>query len=153
MSKPLSLIVLLVSLSAQAQIKSSKTVLFVCEHGSAKSIVAASHFTKLAKSAGLNVNVLSRGTNPDKAIPAKINEYLSQDDLPQYRNAPEQLKRSDIKAADYVVTFLPLPDSIDQSNVQLWRVPSFESGYPVARDSIINHIHRMIKEIKSDNQK
>jgi arsenate reductase len=138
---------------ASAQPQEQKTVLFVCEHGSAKSVVAASHFNKIAKSEGLNVKAFSRGTNPDKTIPHKITQFLAEDKLPEYSNAPEQLMLIDVTSADYVVTFIQLPDSLDKSIVELWRVPSFESGYPAARDSIVNKIHELIVKIKSGNKK
>jgi arsenate reductase len=136
-----------------AQLPAPKTVLFVCEHGSAKSVIAASHFARLAKSQGLNVNVFSRGTKPDKTIPLKVTQYLKEDKLPEYRNAPEQLLPIDVTNADYVITFIQLPDSLPESKVELWNVPSFDAGYPAARDSIINRIQRMIVKIKSDNKK
>jgi hypothetical protein len=44
------------------------TVVFVCEHGSAKSVIAAVEFKRMAKENGLDVNVLTRGTNPDPEI-------------------------------------------------------------------------------------
>ena len=45
-----------------------QVVIFVCEHGSAKSVVAAAHFNKLAKERNLPVRAISRGTNPDEEI-------------------------------------------------------------------------------------
>src|SRR5258706_16004324 len=49
-------------------------VVFVCEHGSAKSVLAAAHFNALAKRRGLRVRAISRGTNPDQAIAAPVAE-------------------------------------------------------------------------------
>ena len=131
-----------------------KTILFVCEHGSAKSVVAAAHFERMAKEQGLNVQVLSRGTNPDKVIPPKINEYLRQDGFGTYSGSPEKLTSNDLKNADYVVALCSLPDSVLMNDkVKTWNIPSFEAGYPVARDSILNNIKRTIKEIKSEDLK
>jgi arsenate reductase len=143
---------LLAPLVASAQLQEQKTVLFICEHGSAKSVVAAAHFNRLAKSQGLKVKVFSRGTNPDKSIPPKITQYLAEDKLPEFQHAPEQLMPIDVATADYIVTFVQLPDSLHESNVELWNVPSFESGYATARDSIVNKIQKMIVKIKSDNK-
>lgn len=44
------------------------TVLFVCEHGSAKSVVAAAHFNRLAEQRGLPFHAISRGTAPDEEM-------------------------------------------------------------------------------------
>lgn len=128
-----------------------KTVLFVCEHGSAKSVVAASHFNKAAKEQGLNVRVISRGTNPDKAIPAKINQLLVQDGFAKKTDAPQKLSADDIRYADYVVAFCALPAPLGRPKyLETWNVPSFEAGYPAARDSILINTERIIQKIKSD---
>ena len=41
------------------------TVLFVCEHGAAKSVIAAAYFNQLASEKNLDVRAIERGTNPD----------------------------------------------------------------------------------------
>jgi len=41
------------------------TVIFVCEHGAAKSIIAATYLNKIAIEKGLNLQVFARGTDPD----------------------------------------------------------------------------------------
>jgi arsenate reductase (thioredoxin) len=147
-------ICLLTSALARGQSLPTKTILFVCEHGSAKSIVAASHFSRAAKAAGLNVRVISRGTKPDKAIPPKINQLLAEDGLERYTDAPQKLSTDDLKNADYVVTFCAIPEDLGKSqNLETWNVPSFEAGYPAARDSILLNTERIIQKIKSGTEK
>ncbi|NOT62115.1 MAG: hypothetical protein HOP19_18030, partial [Acidobacteria bacterium] len=46
------------------------TILFICEHGAAKSVIAAAHFDKLAKARGLKYRAVFRGTNPDPTLAA-----------------------------------------------------------------------------------
>lgn len=48
------------------------TVVFVCEHGSAKSVIAAAEFKRMAKEKGLDLNILARGTNPDATMSKKL---------------------------------------------------------------------------------
>jgi protein-tyrosine-phosphatase len=48
--------------------KQGQTVVFVCEHGSAKSVVAAANFNRLAGERGLGLRAVSRGTDPDAEI-------------------------------------------------------------------------------------
>src|SRR5690242_15420164 len=47
----------------------TETILFVCEHGSAKSVIAAAHFKRLAEQRGLPHRAIARGINPDPEIP------------------------------------------------------------------------------------
>ncbi len=41
-----------------------RMVVFVCEHGSAKSVIAAAFFDKLARERGLTLRAVARGTQP-----------------------------------------------------------------------------------------
>ena len=47
-------------------------VVFVCLHGAAKSVIAASIFDRLAASRGLDVRATFAGTEPDSEIPPKV---------------------------------------------------------------------------------
>jgi hypothetical protein len=49
-------------------VKQEQTLVFVCEHGSAKGIVAAAHFNRLAAERGLMLRAIARGTDPDDEI-------------------------------------------------------------------------------------
>jgi arsenate reductase (thioredoxin) len=132
----------------------AKTILFICEHGSAKSIVAAAHFAKLARQEGLNVHVISRGINPDKSIPEAINSHLVEDGLERHDKAPMQLTKGDIANSDYVIAFNSLPETYRSAkNIENWNIPSFEAGYSIAKDSILLNIKTIIGKIKSDTQK
>jgi hypothetical protein len=52
------------------------TILFVCEHGSAKSIIAAAHFNDMAARNGLSYRAIARGVHPGKEIPPYITSGL-----------------------------------------------------------------------------
>ena len=57
-----------------------KQVLFVCEHGNVKSLMAMSYFNRLAEERGLPYRAVSRGTAPDSTtVPPKIVEGLKKD--------------------------------------------------------------------------
>ena len=48
-------------------------VLFVCEHGNVKSLMAASYFNQLAAKRGLRLRAISRGSAPDSTtVPPPI---------------------------------------------------------------------------------
>jgi arsenate reductase len=127
-----------------------KVVLFVCEHGSAKSIVAAAYFQKMAAKEGLQVKTISRGTNPDEIVPEKINQILTEDGFARHSAKPEKLVQKDLNAADYVVMFSSFPPDLTKpGQVENWNIPSFEGGYPIARDSIVINVERLIQKIKN----
>jgi arsenate reductase (thioredoxin) len=137
-----------------SQSTEGKTILFVCEHGSAKSIIAAAHFSKIAKERGLWINVISRGTNADETVPEKINKFLNSDGFRSHKGKPVQLTRKDLETADYVVAFNPIPAAFGKwQQLETWNVPAIDSGYQPARDSIILNIERIIERIKTESQK
>jgi protein-tyrosine-phosphatase len=150
----LILIASLVASISLAQKAPEKTIVFVCEHGSAKSVIAAAHFQRMAEQEGIQIKVISRGTNPDKVVPEKINRFLNGDGLSSTTQPPVQLTPEDVKHADYVVAFNPIPASYGNSQkIETWNIPSIDAGYTVARDSMIHNIQRIIRRIKNENQK
>src|SRR6266481_3434079 len=75
------------------------TVVFVCEHGSAKSIIAAAEFERMTKERGLDLNILARGANPDAEIPKLVRDGLKADgyDLGDFK--PTRVSEKDLKGA------------------------------------------------------
>ena len=49
-----------------------RTVLFVCLHGAAKSVLAAADFERLARARGLDALAESAGTEPDPEIAPRV---------------------------------------------------------------------------------
>lgn len=105
-----------------AHTKDPQTVVFVCEHGAAKSVVAASHFNKLAKERGLPFCAISRGTNPDPSIPRPVSEGLRADGARLDRAfVPSLVATADTAKAVRVVTFdVKLPAGVQASSVRNW---------------------------------
>ncbi len=127
------------------------TVLFVCEHGSAKSVVAVAHFNKLAREQNLNLRAISRGTNPDEEIPPKILQGLQSEGLTANEPKPKMLSKDDVVGASRVVTFCELPEGFDKlASVEQWNdVPPISEDYNKSRDAMVAHINKLLVEIKS----
>ena len=49
---------------AQSAVPAEPTVVFVCEHGAAKSVIATAYFNKIAAERGLRARAVYRGVNP-----------------------------------------------------------------------------------------
>jgi hypothetical protein len=54
-------------------------VLFVCEHGNVKSLIAATLFDQVARERGLSFRAVSRGVRPESGVPPAITEALRRD--------------------------------------------------------------------------
>ena len=85
---------------------SKTTILFVCEHGAAKSVIAAAYFNKLASEKRLNLQAIARGTNPDKELIPKAVKGLMEDGLQSTETTPQKLLPVDIEFAQRIITSL-----------------------------------------------
>ena len=81
------------------------TVVFVCEKGVAKSLIAATLFEQRAKARGLPFHAISRGMKPQPEVPPIVREKLTARgrDLSGYRAAA--LSADDASGALRVVSF------------------------------------------------
>src|SRR5438046_745068 len=93
-------------LGQQTQIQGTQghTVVFVCEHGSAKSVIAAAHFNDLAKKDGLPYQAIARGVHPDKAIPIYVKSGLTAEGLEIRDWQPKRFSEEDARRAERVIT-------------------------------------------------
>ena len=123
------------------------TIVFVCEHGAAKSVLAAAYFEKLAGELGLDLRAVARGTNPDTEVSPQTISGLTEDGLAPAERKPQKLTESDMQSARRVLAFCDLPVQFQQSfPVEYWKdVPSVSENYGQARDIIVEHIYQLLK--------
>ncbi len=80
------------------------TVLFMCPHGAAKSVLASAYFQRLAKERGLNVRVVSAGTDPDPDVAPAVASHLKNLGYKVPVTKPRRATDEDILTADVVVS-------------------------------------------------
>ena len=129
----------------------NKTIIFVCEHGAAKSVVAAAHFNKLAKQNNIAIHAIARGTTPDEELAPPAVQGLSKDGLSAEDTKPTLLSAEDIKSAVSVISFCELSnDLIDAISVEDWSdTPPISTDYDKARDVILDHLNIYFKELNN----
>jgi catechol 2,3-dioxygenase-like lactoylglutathione lyase family enzyme/protein-tyrosine-phosphatase len=126
------------------------SVVFVCEHGSAKSVIAAAHFNRLAAAAGFSARAISRGTDPDAAFPPNALAGLARDGLRPPDDAPKLLRAGELVNASQVVTFCALPDAYAFSGpIERWDVPAVSEDYDAARRAIVSRVERLVSALGS----
>jgi arsenate reductase (thioredoxin) len=127
-----------------------RTVVFVCEHGVAKSVIAASHFNKLATERGLAVRAVSRGVDLEAVVPDRVRDGLRSEGVPLPSDfIPTRVGPGDTKAAARVVTFdLQLPGDATTAGAINWvGVPAVSDGYAVASAEIRSRVEALIAEL------
>jgi hypothetical protein len=117
----------------QAQTTPS-TIVFVCEHGSGKSVIAAAQFNRLASEKGLPYRAVSRGTKPGEAVSGLAAEGI---DVTAW--TPKAITDEDIRRATRVVsiaTDLPAAKPFVTDKLLDWNdVPPLDQNYKAARDA------------------
>lgn len=126
-----------------------KTILFVCEHGAAKSVIAATYFNRMANEKNLAVRAIARGTNPDAELSPKTVAGLQADGLTPTESIPQKLSLADVESAQRVVAFCELPEEYQgKTAVEQWDgVPPVSENYESARDAIVERIHRLMNSL------
>jgi protein-tyrosine-phosphatase len=117
-------------------------VLFICEHGSAKSVIAAAHYARIVKEQGEDAKVMSRGTDPDADYPAHVLAGLAADGLAPLDDSPVRLSTQDTDAATQIISFCS-PELIPGNArvTAVWDdVPPVSEGYTAARDEIVRRL-------------
>jgi len=82
-----------------------RTVLFVCLHGAAKSVLAAADCRRLAAERGLAMRAASAGTEPDPEIAPAVARALREEGAPLEGQRPRRVTRDDVAGAWRVVAF------------------------------------------------
>ena len=128
-------------------------VVFVCEHGSAKSLVAASFFDRMARERGVDARAISRGTAPDLAVPPVVVEALRADGFDVAAFRPRALTRADVAGAARVVAIGvdlgPLGTKAGPRAVRWDGVPPVSTSYPEARRDLVARIERLLEELRA----
>jgi arsenate reductase (thioredoxin) len=125
------------------------TVLFMCPHGAAKSLMASAYFQKLARERGLNVRVDSAGTDPDPALSKGVVAHLQKNGYAIPIEKPRSATAADMRAADVVISMgcdlspLPPPRGV----VKNWNVPDFSADFNIAEQSIRDQVTRLVDEL------
>ena len=127
----------------------SKTIVFVCLHGSVKSQMAAAHFNRIARERGLPYTAVSRGIEVDASVPTKIRDGLSLDGLAPADDVPLPLAATEAEHAVDVVAFDAVPDDRrGVAEVHYWSdVPPATRNYTAARDAIVRHIDDLVSAL------
>ena len=138
------------------KIKDMPEILFVCEHGAARSTIATAYFNKLAEEQGLKYRAIFRATNPDSMLmPATING-LTEDGFDIRDWTPQLVSQTDIDSASEIVTFdcsLPSIDSNSKPLLQWNGISPVSKDYNLTRKQIKKRVEQLIKDLAEKHKK
>lgn len=143
-------VAMLAALGLATAQKSTPKIVFVCEHGAAKSVMAAAEFERMAKERGLAFEIVSRGTDPDAVIAAAVRTGLKADGMDVGSAKPVKVSAKDLAGATRVVTFGPnleqwLPKG---TKVLDWSsTPAPSKDYLAARKHIVEQLEELFRQL------
>ena len=130
--------------------RKTPTVLFMCPHGAAKSVLASAYFERLAKERGLNVRVESAGTDPDPVVSPAVAAHLKRQGYPAARSNPRKATAEEVESADVVISIgcdlsgLPAP----RGRLVRWdEVPSPSADLARSDEAIRARVAALVDEL------
>jgi len=130
-------------------------VLFVCEHGNVKSLMAASYFNQLAQERRLPFRAVARGSAPNSTtVPPAIVENLRGDGYDVAAFHPTAVSSADVSASQHVITIgieLPAAAQVEGITAEQWNdVPAASADYGAARASLKTHVRSLVERLAQD---
>ena len=126
-------------------------IVFVCEHGAAKSVIAAAYFNKLAAERGLRERAIYRGASPQAELSVATLKGLRDDGLTVPTSKPGPITSDDVTSATRIFAIgCTLPTHAASSGkAESWAdVPEVSDGYAASRDVIKRHVERLIDQLQ-----
>ena len=139
-----------VSIGAQSVVPSMPAVVFVCEHGAAKSVIATAYFNKLAAERGLTYRATFRGTSPQEALSTRAVDGLRADHVAVPDGRPTAIADGDVARATHIFAIgCTLPAAaIASGKAADWSDVPDDQGYPAMRDAIVRHVQTLLDDLQ-----
>ena len=132
------------------------TVLFICPHGAAKSVLASAYFQRLAKERGLNVRVDAAGVEPQEAVSTVVKEHLQRNGYSVPVTKPRAVTKEELNQADVVISLgcdvsrLPVTPRV----LRQWdEVPGPGEDFKGADEAIRDRVMALVEELLARQKK
>jgi protein-tyrosine-phosphatase len=128
----------------------SQSVVFVCEHGAAKSVIATAYFNKLASERGLPYRATFRGTTPQDDLSVRAVAGLKADGMEIPTGKPTAISDRDVANATHIFAIgCTLPEQATRSGKAAdWSDVPDDQGYAPMRDAIVRHVKQLLDELQ-----
>jgi arsenate reductase len=125
-------------------------IVFVCEHGAAKSVIATALFNKIAAERGLPDRATYRGANPQAELSVSALKGLKEDGFVLPAAKPSPITNADVAAATHIFAIgCTLPaHAASSGKADSWDDVPDDQGYAAQRDAIRRHVERLIDQLK-----
>jgi protein-tyrosine-phosphatase len=139
-------------LETSGETMKTQKVAFVCLHGSAKSLIAAEYFNRLAREKSLPVRATASGSEPDAEVPAHVVEGMKTRGIDVQAYRPTLTAAAQLDDADLIVSFASdagrrlAPGKPEER----WdECPAVIDSFDIAWDFIAKRVDALVENIDS----
>jgi len=128
------------------------TVLFLCPHNSAKGVIAAAYFQRIANRRGLAFVADSAGIEPDNAMNPTVVALLKNEGIDVSAYVPRPVTRADLDSAHTVITMgCDVDDQVPAGvRVEHWDdVPPVSVDAPVSANKIRQKVSALAESLSA----
>jgi arsenate reductase (thioredoxin) len=125
-------------------------IIFVCEHGAAKSVIAASYFNKMAKERNLDYVAQCRGTFPDSVVSPAIKQNLTREKVFDPNTKTQKLSISDTANVARIILFTNLPPAFKTDiKTENWSaIQDIDGDYEKRKNAIVKKISELLDSLE-----
>jgi arsenate reductase (thioredoxin) len=127
------------------------TVLFLCPHNAAKSVLAEAYFNQMAQKAGLPFIAESAGTEPSEAVSPVVAAMLATEGIDVSQRRPRRVTAGELNAAALIVAMGCTPEELQiaPERVEVWAdIPTVSQEPKRAQSAIRQHVERLIADLR-----
>lgn len=133
----------------------TSTILFLCPHHAAKSVIAAAYFDRLVKQRQLAFAAASAGTEPDDVVSPKVADMLLTEGIDVSGHQPRRVSQDELMQAQRVISMGCTPEelNIGANRVEQWSdIPMISQDLYGARDAIRTHVEALVMELANSSE-
>jgi len=128
-----------------------RTILFLCPHGGAKSVIASSYFNRLAEERTLPCAAIAAAAEePYDAVPSPVSAFLEQEGFDVRAYIPRRVQPEDVRLAAKVVSIdCDLTDlELTEATLERWDdVPMASVDLDASVAAIRRHVEELVAEL------
>ena len=125
------------------------TILFLCPHHAAKSVIAEAYFNRLVQQKGLPFVGDSAGTEPDEQVSPAVAAMLLAEGIDVSDQQPRRVTGTELNNAARVISMGCAQADLDiaPERVTNWDIPAVSQDMPAARAAILQHVEALVDEL------
>ena len=126
------------------------TVLFLCPHHAAKSVIAEAYFNQLVQQRKLPFEGISAGTEPDEVVSPLVVQILGDEGIDVSQHQPQRFTAQQLSKATTIISMGCTAEElgVPSERVQMWNdVPPVSQNPQAAQAAIREHVEALVHQL------